>query len=101
MRLKTTTKRAALDRESAQDLAIKALVFLAEDGTRLGRFLSLTGMAPNDIREVASTSSFQSAVLEHLLADESLLLAFAANAGLAPDQVQAAAHLLQGSAEHD
>lgn len=72
------------NREEAAIVALAALAFLAEDPVKLGRFLDLTGSALDRLKAEAHTSAAQAAILEHLLGDESLLLAFAANAGLMP-----------------
>jgi hypothetical protein len=71
----------------AESLAIDALAFLASDVERLGRFLSLTGLSPETIRQAARSRHFMAAVLDHLAGDESLLLAFAANHGIDPARV--------------
>ena len=63
----------------AQALAVSALAYIAADEVRLGRFLSLTGLNPSNLRGIASRPEFLGAVLEHLLSDETLLLAFCAN----------------------
>lgn len=70
-----------------ETLAIAALGWLAADAERLGRFLALTGVEPADIRQVAAESGFLAAVLDHLLADESGLQAFAADQGLDPASI--------------
>jgi len=80
----------------AQGLAIEALGFLAGDIERLEPFMSLTGVDPGNLREVAAQPSFLVAVLEHLAADESLLLAFAANAGRDPGDIDKARQALAG-----
>lgn len=72
-------------------LAIAALSFLAEEPERLARFLDLTGLSPATLRQAASDPRFLASVLDYLAADESLLLAFAANAQVAPESVVAAA----------
>ncbi|WP_150287726.1 DUF3572 domain-containing protein [Rhabdaerophilum calidifontis] len=77
-------------------LAIDALGFLAEDVERLGRFLALTGIAPETLREAARAPGFFAAVLDHLAQDEALLLAFAANRQVAPERVLAARDRLAG-----
>jgi len=71
--------------EKAQSLALEALTFLAEDTQRLARFLGLTGMSPGDLRGAAGSSETLLAVLDHLMADESLLLVFAASRGKKPE----------------
>jgi hypothetical protein len=76
--------------EEAAALALSGLAFLAEDTARLGRFLALTGLGPDQLRALADTPETLLAVLDHLLADESLLLVFAAANGLAPESVSLA-----------
>ena len=50
-------------------------------------FLASTGIAPEDIRAAAREPGFLAGVLEHMLGDESLLIAFAASAGIDPAEV--------------
>lgn len=80
--------------DAAETLALQGLTFLAGDAQRLSRFLALTGIGPADLRNWEGNHALQSAVLEHLMADESLLLVFATEAGLAPDQIAPAQMLL-------
>ena len=77
-----------------EDIAIRALGFIATDPERLGRFLSLTGLGPETLRDAASQPWFLSAVLDFLGEDESALLTFAANSGLAPQSVALAREAL-------
>ena len=46
-------RHAAPTAEEAATLALAGLTFLAEDTARLGRFLSLTGIGPEELRAVA------------------------------------------------
>lgn len=85
--------------EMAETIAFKALAFLAEDPQRLGHFLSLTGLDVDELRRHADATRTKVAVLDHLLLDESLLLVFAANAGLAPEMVAAAQRVISPSSE--
>jgi len=82
--------------EWAQTLAIEALGFLASDMERLEPFLSLTGIDIGNLRQVAAQPSFLVAVLDHLAGDESLLLAFAANGGHNPADIERARQTLAG-----
>lgn len=84
-------------REDAESVAIRALGFLAGDDSHMERFLALTGIGAGDIRAAAAEPGFLAAVLDHVASDESLLLAFAANAGLPPGAVAAAQAALGGS----
>jgi hypothetical protein len=77
-------------------LAIDALTFLAEDVERLTRFLGLTGIDPAAIREAAREPHFLGSVLDYILGDEALLLAFAANHRLNPDMIARARRHLAG-----
>src|SRR5271155_1963401 len=87
----TTALRAA-----AEQLAVSALGFLAAEPDRLSRFLSLSGLGPENLRAAAADPSFLSSVLDYLLTDEPLLLAFAADQGQAPESIAAARRVLGG-----
>jgi hypothetical protein len=80
----------------AETLAARALGYLASDPERLGRFLALSGLDPTAIREAARGSGFLPAVLDHVLADERLLVEFAAAEGLRPEAVGRARQALGG-----
>jgi len=73
-----------LTRETAEILAIKALAFIAEEPERLNLFLVSTGIEAAEIRTAAREPGFLAGVLEHMLANESLLIAFAESAGIDP-----------------
>ena len=89
-------KGTEFSRESAEKLAISALGFLAEDPDRLGQFLSVTGIGPDMIRRAAADPSFLAGVLDHVAADEPLLLAVAEHAGVRPQDVERAQAALSG-----
>ena len=88
-------------RDMAEMMAIQALSFLAEDPERLGAFLSLTGIGPDALRDAAREPDFLAGVLEHMLGDERLLLAFAEAAGIDPADIARARHALGGVWERD
>jgi hypothetical protein len=90
-----------LDHDGALAVALGGLAFLAEDGDRLGRFLVETGIGPGELRARAEDPALLAAVLDHLLRDESLLLVFAAQAGLAPETVLPAQAMLASGARPD
>jgi hypothetical protein len=93
--------RASRSREAAETLAVQALAFLAEEPDRLAGFLGATGLTPDRIRESATRSDFLLGVLEHMLADESLLIAFADSAGIDPAGIARARGALGGYWERD
>lgn len=78
--------------QNAQLLAVKGLSFIVNDEEILDRFMSLTGLAPDDLRIAAREPEFLAGVLSFLMEHEALLLAFASSAGIAPNHV-AGAHL--------
>jgi hypothetical protein len=82
--------------ESANGVAIDALAWLAADAERLDRFLALTGIGHDTIREAATQPGFLSAVLDHLCADEASLLAFAGEIGKPPETIALARDMLSG-----
>jgi hypothetical protein len=94
-------KPALASREAAEMLAIQALAFIAEDPERMAGFLSVTGIAPDAIRAAAREPDFLAGVLEHMLGNESLLIAFADSAGIDPAGIARARHALGGEWERD
>ncbi len=91
-----------LTQSAAEGLAIQALTFIAGEPERLGRFLAVTGIAPAEIRLAAREPGFLVGVLEHLAANERLLTAFAADAGVDPADIgKALATLSSGAWERD
>jgi hypothetical protein len=88
-------------REAAEMLAIQALGFIAAEPERLDAFLGATGLTLERLRESATQPDFLAGVLEHMLADESLLLAFADSAAIDPAAVARARNALGGNWERD
>jgi len=95
-----TKRRRPASRQDAQaaaeDLAIAALGFIAGEPERLGRFLAMTGIGPDSIRAAAREPQFLLGVLDHLAADEPLLLAFAAENAVDPGEVIKARDTIAG-----
>jgi len=89
-------KEARITRKIAENLAIHALGLLASDPERLGAFLAATGIGPDMIRKAAAEPSFLAGVLDHVSADEGLLIALAEHAGVAPQDVEHAQAILCG-----
>jgi hypothetical protein len=87
-------------RAAAEQLALAALAYLAADATRLGRFLAATGLGPENLREAAHNPTFLPGVLDHVLSDEPMLLAFATEESIDPKVVAEARQVLAPSREH-
>ena len=88
-------------RQAAEILAIQALAFIAAEPERLEGFLSATGLTVDRLRESADAPDFLGGVLEHMLTDESLLLAFADSAAIDPAAVARARNALGSNWERD
>lgn len=73
--------------ERAETIALQGLTFLLGEPRQLERFLSETGLSPEELRRNAGSREVLDAALTVLVQDEALLLTFAANAGLAPQDV--------------
>jgi hypothetical protein len=81
-----TLSQTANPREQAhaEQLGLEALVFIAGREDDMGRFMAEAGCDPTEIRERAADAEFLAGVLDFLLADERLLIAFAAELNLDP-----------------
>lgn len=90
-----TAERGAAER--AEALALRALAFIAADEERFRRFLLSTGATPDDVRRRAADPNFLSGVYDHMLADDTLLVAFAEEAGLDPSAIADARYRLPGA----
>jgi hypothetical protein len=87
-------KRPPYSQQTAEMLAVQTLAFIAEDDGRLSGFIASTGIAVESIRDAAREPNFLAGVLEHILADENLLIAFAEHAGIDPAEVARARQVL-------
>jgi len=99
-RARSKASGAALARQQgarAQELAVAAFEFIAGEPRRLGRFLEMTGIAIESIREASRDSDFLAGVLDHICEDEPLLLAFCREIGVNPDAVVRARAVLSGA----
>ncbi len=87
--------------EATEMLAIQALGFIAEDPERLAGFFASTGIPAEEIRAAAREPGFLAGVLEHMLGNESLLIAVALSAGIDPAEVARARSALGGQQERN
>ncbi len=88
------------NQEAAEALAVQALGFLAGDDERLERFLSLSGIDPTEVRAAAGHPGFLAGVLDHIMSDEAMLVAFAEQVGLAPAEIAKAHSALTGGGDY-
>lgn len=92
---RSNVRRPLLTVEKARQLGMDALLFLAQDETRIANFLEASGIDPGNLRMNAREDGTLSAVIEHLLANESLLLVFCAHGPHRPEDVLPALERLQ------
>ena len=91
------TSYRKLTAEEAELVAVSAFAFVAGDPERLARFLEITGLRPETIRQAAASPGFYGAVLDHVAADEQLLLALAGALETKPERIMQARHTLAPS----
>jgi Protein of unknown function (DUF3572) len=98
---KQTTNKQTISADLAESMALNFVRFLAADDDRIQRFQGLTGMDLDYIREclTKSDTAFLGNVLDYALADEALLLAFAASENLDPAMIVNARKRLPGHSE--
>jgi hypothetical protein len=88
-----------VQKEAAETLAIEALGFIAGEPDWLARFLAASGIGPATLRRAAADPAFLAGVLDFLLGNEPLLVAFAGRAGIPPERIGEARRALSRGAE--
>jgi hypothetical protein len=71
---------------AASDIALKLLGYMAESEELFG-FMDQSGLDQQSLTSQATDPAFHAAVLDFVLSDETLLLAFAGNAGINPADI--------------
>ena len=83
--------------DEAELLALKALTFLAHSDDDLRRFVTISGIAPADLRARAGDPETLAAVVDFLLADDMRITNFCEAAEIDPRELQAARRALPGA----
>ncbi len=86
-----------MDQNRAEIIAVEALSFLAADEGRLRRLLDWTGLTVEELRARAADPTILGGVLDYLLAHEALIMAFAEEANIDPQEPGRARALLPGA----
>lgn len=76
-----------MTKDEAQEIAIASFSALAADPERLSGFLELTGLRPDTLRQAAASEGFFSAVLDHVVNDETLLIGVARAIEASPERL--------------
>jgi len=88
-----------LSEEAAIQIAVAGLSYIAADQDEMDRFLSLTGLAAEDLREASKSQGFLVGVLDFFMGFEPTLLKFAEQADIAPQDIATARQVLAGPEE--
>ena len=80
----TGSKRGPAASETVDALGIKVLAFIVADVDRIIRFLNVTGLQPETIRESAQSSLFLLGVLDYVSKDDELPRALHQELNIAP-----------------
>lgn len=83
-----------MERAQAEEIAIRALAYIAADQELLPRFLNISGIDASEIRQAASTPGFLAGVIQFILAHEPTLIAFSQASDMPPQRVAAAVRSL-------
>jgi hypothetical protein len=94
--VKTSAKPPVYGRETAEILGAQALNWLAGDIDRLGAFLAASGLSPQELMARAADPRILGAVLDHLMTEDALVMAFCDEMGLNYLAPQAARQALPG-----
>lgn len=89
-------KKQINNREEAEELAVAALLFIANDPELMPRFLNISGINAEDIRQAATSQGFLAGVLQFIMAHEPTLMSFSNQSGYLPQSIGEAVHFLPG-----
>ncbi|MBX9932077.1 MAG: DUF3572 domain-containing protein [Methylobacterium sp.] len=73
--------------DSAEQVALAILGWIAGDEDRFYPFLAVTGLSPENLRASAGEPGFLAGVLDYVVGDEAVLTACAAALDLPPERV--------------
>ena len=88
-----------ISEERAAQIAISGLSYIANNDDEMGRFLALTGLVADDLRQAAGSPAFLVGVLDFFMGYEPTLLKFAEEHKLNPQHIVDARQLLAGPEE--
>lgn len=85
-----------MGRDEAEELALKALSWLASEDELLSVFMGSAGLSSDDLKARASDPDLLASVLDFLLMDDKWVLGFAEATGTQPDAPMRARAALPG-----
>lgn len=90
------TKSGKLTTRDPEETVTAILGWLANEPDMLARFLALSGLQPNMLRQALSDPGFLAGLTDFVMSHEPDLLAFCEATGFKPEDVQAAWHRYSG-----
>lgn len=85
--------------QEAETIALQALSFLAQEDNLLAKFLTTTGLTPQNLKDHFHEPEFLGGVLDAILADDAVLIAFCNTVSLSPETLVMARRVLPGASE--
>ncbi|KQO76877.1 DUF3572 domain-containing protein [Rhizobium sp. Leaf262] len=90
------TKNGKKAPKDSHETAIAILGWLASEPDMLARFLALSGLQPNMLRQAVNDPGFLAGLTDFLMSHEPDLMAFCDATGTRPEDVEAAWHHYSG-----
>ena len=87
--------------DTAQAIALKATAFIFAEEPLRDRFLALTGIDADEIRNRISDRDFLASLLEFLMGHDPDLISFASAADIKPETIKMAWRALGGGEGHE
>lgn len=85
-----------LNFSEAESIAISGFSYLANEPETLSKFLSVTGVSPDELRSSIGQPAFLVGILDFFLSDEKTLLEFTAKKNINPEHIDIARQLIAG-----
>ncbi|MDI9634421.1 DUF3572 domain-containing protein [Geitlerinema splendidum] len=85
-----------MDKEKAEIIALQALSFIVRDDDLLERFLTNSGLTPDELKERVREPDFLGGILDEILCDDKDLLNFCNLSSLSPETIILARRALPG-----
>ena len=76
--------------EAAENVAVAAFSAIMGDEERMSRFMAMSGLQPETIREAATSPGFFAGILDYVVSDEPLLVALATEMNVKPERLMEA-----------
>ena len=70
--------------DEAESVAIAAFTALTADEERMSRFMAVSGLRPDTIRQAVESPRFFAGILDYVVSDEPLLIALASEMQVRP-----------------